>query len=76
MGEDLATRAARMSDPAEWLYTLGVPRFYADAFGEYYQRYCQGQPFSVAKRSFDHDPRGHELYDKHGRRKIRPKETD
>lgn len=65
---DLATQAAKTDDPAEWLYILGVPRFHADAFGEYYRLYCAGWTFSAAKSKFDHDPRGHALYDQHARR--------
>lgn len=65
-GEDLRAKARRMTDPADWLYTLGRPRYWAEAFGDYYYRYCEGMTFSAAKIRFDYDPRGHALYREYG----------
>ncbi|QYN41209.1 hypothetical protein K1T35_48600 (plasmid) [Pseudonocardia sp. DSM 110487] len=65
---DAATRAAAMTDPAEWLYTLGMPRYHADAFAAYYQDHCTGMEFSTAKRQFDYDHRATNYLARYGRR--------
>lgn len=57
-----------LNGPAQWLYDLGVPHFHALAFGEYYETHCTGMSYSAAKHQMDYDPKGSELYHKHGRR--------
>lgn len=63
-----APSAADTSDPAQWLYAQGAPRYQALAFAAYVtQHVLGGTPLPAAKRQFDHDPRAIALVTEFGR---------
>lgn len=61
--------ASLPADPGQWLYDQGVPRFWADAFGEWVRTGTTvWSSLSTAKQESDYCPRMSALYHAYGRR--------